>query len=62
VKRLGLVKDDAHNLDKWRSLTTVIRPTLSQYGNEGVILYRFNSWMSSIKSSLRKNCYYSITI
>jgi len=30
MKRLGLVKDDAHNPDKWRSLTTGNRPTLPQ--------------------------------
>jgi len=39
MKRLGLVKDDAHNRDKWTSLTTGNRPTLPRYGNEGVILY-----------------------
>jgi len=36
---LGLVNDDAHYRDKWRSLTTVNHPTLPQCGNEGVILY-----------------------
>jgi len=30
--KLGLVKDDAHNRDKWRSLTTGNRPTLTQCG------------------------------
>jgi len=32
-----LVKDDAHNRDKWRSLTTENRPTLPHCGNEDVI-------------------------
>jgi len=41
IKRLVLVKDDAHSRDKWRSLTTGNRPALSQCGNEGVILYGF---------------------
>jgi len=39
MKRLGLVKDDAHNRDKWRRLTTGNHPTLRQCGNEGVKLY-----------------------
>jgi len=38
MKRLGLVRDDAHIQDKWRSLTTGNRPTQPQSGNEGVIL------------------------
>jgi len=37
--RFDLVKDDS----KWRSFTTENRPTLSQYGNEGVILYVLRS-------------------
>jgi len=40
---LGLVKDDAHNRDKWRSLTTENLPTLPQCGNEAVILYKLRS-------------------
>jgi len=28
MKRLGCVEDDAHNRDKWTSLTTGKRPTL----------------------------------
>jgi len=39
MKRLGLFKDNAHNRDKWRNLKTRNRATLSQCGNEGVILY-----------------------
>jgi len=31
-RRLGLVKDDAHNRDKWKSLTTRNSPTLPQCG------------------------------
>jgi len=38
-RRLGLVKDNVHNLDIRRSLTTKNRPTLPECGNEGVILY-----------------------
>jgi len=34
TKWLGLVKDDAQNQDKWRTLTIGNRPTLSQCGNE----------------------------
>jgi len=34
MKRLGLVKDDAHNQEIWRSLTTENRPTLPQRGYE----------------------------
>jgi len=34
MKRLDLVKDDAHNRDKWRSLTTGNRPILHQCGND----------------------------
>jgi len=30
IKRLGLVKDDAHNQDMWRSLTTGSCPTPPQ--------------------------------
>jgi len=43
MKRLGLVKDDAHNRDKYRSLTTANRPTLPQCGNEYVILLGLHS-------------------
>jgi len=43
LKRLGLVKDDAHNRDKSRSLTSRNCPTLHQCGNEGVILYGLRS-------------------
>jgi len=38
IKKLGLVKDDAHNRDKWRSLTTENRPTLPQCSFQCVIL------------------------
>jgi len=44
MKRLGLVKDDAHNRDKCMSLTTGNRPTLPQCSNEGVILYALRSY------------------
>jgi len=43
MKRLGLVKDDAQNRDKWRSLTTGNRPTLPQCSNEVVILHGLHS-------------------
>jgi len=43
MKRLGLVKDDAYNGDKWRSLTTGNNQRLLQCGNEGVILYELHS-------------------
>jgi len=33
TKRLSLVKNDAHNRDKWKSLTTANRPTLPQCSN-----------------------------
>jgi len=36
IKRLGLVKDDAHNPDKWNGLTSGDRPTLPQCSNERV--------------------------
>jgi len=39
MKRLGLVKDDAHNRDNCRISITGNRPTLPQCGIEGVILY-----------------------
>jgi len=39
MKMLGLVKDDAHSRDKWRSLTTGNSSTLPQSGNEGAVLY-----------------------
>jgi len=38
MKRLGLVKDDAYNRDKWSSLTIENRTTLPQCSNEGVII------------------------
>jgi len=40
MKRLCLVKDSAHNQDKWRSLTTENRPTPPQWSSEGVIPFR----------------------
>jgi len=43
MKRLGLVKDDAHNPDKCRDLTTGNRPTVPKSCNEGVILYALHS-------------------
>jgi len=43
MKNLGLVKDDAYNRDKWRSLTTGNHPTLPQCGYEGVIVYGLRS-------------------
>jgi len=39
MKKHGLVKDDARNRDKLRSLTSGNRPTLPHHGNESVILY-----------------------
>jgi len=39
---LKFLINDAHNQDKWRSLTTGNRPPLSQCGNEGVIFYGIN--------------------
>jgi len=36
MKRLGLVKGNTQNQDKWRSLTTGNHPTLSHCGTEGV--------------------------
>jgi len=42
-KMLRLVNNDAHNRDKWTSLTTVNRPTLPQCSNEGVIRYGLRS-------------------
>jgi len=49
IKRLGLVKDDAHNQDnKWRSLTTENRLTLPPCGSESVVLYGLRS--SDIKT------------
>jgi len=35
IKRFGLVKEDAHYRNKWRSLTTGSRLTLPQCGKEG---------------------------
>jgi len=43
MKRFGVVKDDDHNRDKWRSLTSGNRPTLPQCGRESVILYGLRS-------------------
>jgi len=43
MKRLGLVKDDAHNRDRWKRLTSGSRPTLPQCGNEGVIILGLRS-------------------
>jgi len=43
MKRFGLVKEDAQNRDRCRSLTTANRPTLPQCGNEGLVLYGFHS-------------------
>jgi len=43
MRRLDLDKDNAHNRDKWRSLTTGNHPTLLQCGNQGVILYELCS-------------------
>jgi len=39
MKRLGLIKDEAHSRVKLRSLTTGNRPTLLKCSNESVILY-----------------------
>jgi len=36
MKRFGLIKEDAQNQDRWRSLTTRNRPTLPQCYNEGL--------------------------
>jgi len=43
IKRLDLVKNEAHNQDMWKSLTSGNRPTLPHCGNESVILYRLRS-------------------
>jgi len=43
MKRLGFVKDDAHNRDIQRSLTNGNRPTLPHINNKDVILYRLRS-------------------
>jgi len=43
MKRLVFLKDDAHNQDKWKSLTTGYRPTLPQCSIEGVVLYGLRS-------------------
>jgi len=40
---LVLLKYDAHNRNKWRSLTTGNRPTLPQCGNESVVYYGLSS-------------------
>jgi len=37
MKKLGLVKENDHNCDRWSILTTEKRPTLPQCSNEGVI-------------------------
>jgi len=49
IEKLGLVKDDAHNRDKWRSLTTGNRPTLPQSGKSFMdcILITLNASSSS---------------
>jgi len=39
MKKLGLVKDDARNREKWGSVTIGSRPTLPQCGNEVSLLY-----------------------
>jgi len=39
IKSPILIKDDAHNRDEWRSLTTGSRPTLPECGDEEGILY-----------------------
>jgi len=38
IKQLGLVQGDAHNRDKWWSLTTGNRPTLPHCSNKDVVL------------------------
>jgi len=43
MKRLGMVKENAHIRDKRRGLTTGNRPTRSQCSNNGVILYELHS-------------------
>jgi len=42
MKRLGFVKNDAHNRDKWRSLTTENCPTLPQCGRCGPLQIAFS--------------------
>jgi len=59
MKRLDLVKDDAHNQDKWRSLITRNRPTQPKYCNEGVILYGLRS--RDLNVSNRGNYLYLIS-
>jgi len=39
MTRLSLVKDDGHNRDKWRSLTTGNCPTLVRRSKEGIVLF-----------------------
>jgi len=43
MKRVGLIKKDAHNGDRWKSLATGNSPTLPQCGREGVVLYGLRS-------------------
>jgi len=47
MERLGLVKDDAHNRDKWGSLTTGNRLTQPQCGNSYHIK-TFRTFVSNI--------------
>jgi len=56
-KRLSLVKDDAGNQDKWRSLTTGNGPTLPQCGNESVVHYGLRSLDVKVSSSSRMSRY-----
>jgi len=43
MKRLGLVKDEAHNRGMWRRLTTGTQPTTPQCSVEGVVFYALRS-------------------
>jgi len=47
VKWPGLVKDDAHNRDRRKSLTSGNRPKLPQCGNEGAVHYGL--WSRDVK-------------
>jgi len=58
MKRLGLVKDDAHNRGKWRSLTTGNRPTLPQCGNAGVVFMDCVLVMLNVSNSGRVSVYH----
>jgi len=49
MKRLGLVKVDAHIRDMWRSVTTGSRPTLPQCSNKGMILSGLRSHHVNVK-------------